>query len=42
MGTYWSGISSPHVSQVVESADLMIFAGPIFNDYTTTGIVDSS
>lgn len=37
MGTWWTGISSPHVSQVVCSSDLMIFAGPIFNDYTTTG-----
>ena len=37
MGTYWSGISSLHVEEVVQSADLLIFVGPIFNDYTTTG-----
>jgi pyruvate decarboxylase len=37
MGVYWGGISSPQVSDIVESSDLMIFVGPIFSDYTTSG-----
>jgi pyruvate decarboxylase len=37
MGRYWPHVSSPHVSTVVESSDLYLFVGPIFNDYTTTG-----
>lgn len=37
MGHYWPSVSSPFVSEVVESADLLIFVGPIMNDYNTTG-----
>jgi len=37
MGTYWGNVSSPFVCEVVESSDLYIYAGPVFNDYTTTG-----
>jgi pyruvate decarboxylase len=37
IGRYWPSVSSPMVSEVVESSDLFLFAGPIFNDYTTTG-----
>jgi TPP-dependent 2-oxoacid decarboxylase len=37
IGTYWGEVSSPNCSQIVESSDCQIFAGPIFNDYTTTG-----
>ena len=37
MGTYWGSVSSVHVAEIVESADLLLFVGPIFNDYTTTG-----
>lgn len=37
MGTYWAGLSSPHVINVVENSDLMIFAGAVLNDYTTVG-----
>jgi TPP-dependent 2-oxoacid decarboxylase len=37
MGTYWAGLSSPHVVNIVENSDLMIFAGAILNDYTTVG-----
>ena len=37
MGIYWGPVSSPGCSEIVESADLAIFAGPTFTDYTTTG-----
>lgn len=37
IGTYWGEVSSPNCSQIIESSDCQIFAGPIFNDYTTTG-----
>lgn len=37
MGTYWGQISTPSVSEVVESADAYLFAGPIFNDYSSVG-----
>eukprot|EP01035_Chromulina_nebulosa_P020969 gene20969-27174_t len=37
MGTYWGSVSTAHVAEIVESSDLQIFVGPIFNDYTTTG-----
>ncbi|MDZ4742534.1 MAG: thiamine pyrophosphate-binding protein [Verrucomicrobiota bacterium] len=37
IGTYWGEVSSPDCAEVVESSDCQIFAGPIFNDYTTTG-----
>jgi len=36
-GTYWGTVSSPGCANIVESADLYIFVGPIFNDYTTVG-----
>jgi pyruvate decarboxylase len=37
IGTYWGSVSSPSCADVVESSDCQLFAGPIFNDYTTTG-----
>jgi len=37
IGTYWGNVSSPFVCEIVESADLYIYVGPVFNDYTTTG-----
>ncbi len=37
IGTYWGEVSSPDCAEVVESSDCQIIAGPIFNDYTTTG-----
>ena len=37
MGTYWAGLSSPHVVNVVENSDLMVFVGAVLNDYTTVG-----
>ncbi len=36
-GTYWGEVSSPDCAEIIESSDCQIFAGPIFNDYTTTG-----
>lgn len=37
MGTYWGEVSSPGCSEIVESSDCQIFAGPVFTDYTTAG-----
>ncbi len=37
VGCYWGPVSSPGCSELVESADLCLFAGPTFTDYTTTG-----
>ena len=37
IGTYWGQVSSPYVCETVESADIYVFVGPVFNDYTTTG-----
>ena len=33
IGTYWGSVSSPCTSEIVESADMYLFAGPVFNDY---------
>ncbi len=37
VGTYWGPVGSPGCAEIVESADLALFAGPMFTDYTTTG-----
>lgn len=37
IGTYWGAVSSPYCAEVVESSDLVIACGPLFNDFTTTG-----
>lgn len=37
MGIYWGPVSSPGCSEIVESADLALYAGPSFTDYTTSG-----
>lgn len=37
MGCYWGSVSSSKCAEIVESSDLYIYVGPIFNDYTTTG-----
>jgi len=37
MGTYWGSVSSPGCCNIVESSDLYMFVGPVFNDYTTVG-----
>ncbi|KAL3622756.1 Pyruvate decarboxylase 3 [Castilleja foliolosa] len=37
IGTYWGAISTSFCAEIVESADAYIFAGPIFNDYSSVG-----
>ncbi|GFQ07287.1 pyruvate decarboxylase 1 [Phtheirospermum japonicum] len=37
VGTYWGAVSTAFCSEIVESADAYIFAGPIFNDYSSVG-----
>lgn len=37
IGTYWGVVSSPFCMEIVESSDCYIFAGPIFNDYSSVG-----
>ncbi|XP_057982953.1 pyruvate decarboxylase 1 [Malania oleifera] len=37
MGTYWGAISTAFCAEIVESADAYLFAGPIFNDYSSVG-----
>jgi len=37
MGTYWGSVSSPGCGEIVDSADAYLFAGAIFNDYSTVG-----
>ena len=37
IGTYWGVVGSPNCAEIIESSDCQIFAGPLFNDYTTTG-----
>ncbi|KAJ0807475.1 putative pyruvate decarboxylase [Helianthus annuus] len=37
IGTYWGAVSTPFCGEIVESADAYLFAGPIFNDYSSVG-----
>ncbi|MBW4628628.1 MAG: hypothetical protein KME49_24710 [Brasilonema octagenarum HA4186-MV1] len=37
IGCYWGQVSSPGCAEIIESCDAYLFAGPIFNDYTTVG-----
>ncbi|XP_051136731.1 pyruvate decarboxylase 1-like [Andrographis paniculata] len=37
MGTYWGAVGTHFCGEIVESADAYIFAGPIFNDYSSVG-----
>ena len=37
IGTYWGPVSSPSTAEIVESANMYLFAGPRFTDYTTCG-----
>lgn len=37
IGTYWSEVSSPNASEVIESSDCQILVGVQQTDYTTTG-----
>ncbi|XP_004293926.1 PREDICTED: pyruvate decarboxylase 1 [Fragaria vesca subsp. vesca] len=37
IGTYWGAVSTSFCGEIVESADAYVFAGPIFNDYSSVG-----
>jgi pyruvate decarboxylase len=37
IGIYLGSVSSPGCAEVVDSADAVLVAGPLFNDYTTVG-----
>lgn len=37
IGTYWGAVSTAFCAEIVESADAYMFAGPIFNDYSSVG-----
>lgn len=37
IGTYWGAVSTGFCGEIVESSDAYIFAGPIFNDYSSVG-----
>lgn len=37
IGTYWGAVSTAFCAEIIESADAYIFAGPIFNDYSSVG-----
>ncbi|KAJ0978307.1 hypothetical protein J5N97_013781 [Dioscorea zingiberensis] len=39
IGTYWGAVSTPFCSEIVESSDAYLFAGPIFNDYTSKAVI---
>ncbi|QCE03361.1 pyruvate decarboxylase 2-like [Vigna unguiculata] len=37
LGTFWGAVSTAFCAEIVESADAYLFAGPIFNDYSSVG-----
>ncbi|MDH2428985.1 thiamine pyrophosphate-binding protein [Sphaerisporangium sp. TRM90804] len=37
IGIYWGGVSTPGCEPIVDWADLIVAAGPMFTDYTTVG-----
>jgi TPP-dependent 2-oxoacid decarboxylase len=37
VGIYWGSVSSPGCQAIVDWADLIVAAGPVFSDYTTVG-----
>ena len=37
IGTYWGAVSTAFCAEIIESADAYMFAGPIFNDYSSVG-----
>ncbi|XP_010257091.1 PREDICTED: pyruvate decarboxylase 1-like [Nelumbo nucifera] len=37
IGTYWGAVSTSFCAEIVESADAYLFAGPIFNDFSSVG-----
>ena len=36
-GIYWGEVSTPQCQAIVDWSDLIVAAGPVFNDYTTVG-----
>ena len=36
-GIYWGEVSTPGCQAIVDWADLVVAAGPVFSDYTTVG-----
>ncbi|OBF47154.1 pyruvate decarboxylase [Mycobacterium sp. 852002-50816_SCH5313054-b] len=37
VGIYWGEVSTPQCQAIVDWADLIVAAGPVFSDYTTVG-----
>ena len=37
IGIYWGPVSSPGCEAVMDWADVIVAAGPVFSDYTTAG-----
>jgi pyruvate decarboxylase/indolepyruvate decarboxylase len=37
VGIYWGEVGSPPCQAIVDWSDLIVAAGPVFNDYTTVG-----
>ena len=37
IGTYWGPVSSPGCEAILDWADVVLAAGPVFSDYTTAG-----
>ncbi|XP_059626941.1 pyruvate decarboxylase 2-like [Cornus florida] len=37
IGTFWGVISTAYCAEIVESADAYLFAGPVFNDFSSVG-----
>lgn len=37
IGIYWGGVSTPGCEPIVDWADMILAAGPMFTDYTTVG-----
>ncbi|KAK4741803.1 hypothetical protein SAY87_025391 [Trapa incisa] len=37
IGTYWGAVGTHFSAEIVESSDAYLFAGPIFNDYSSVG-----
>ncbi|GKV08390.1 hypothetical protein SLEP1_g20022 [Rubroshorea leprosula] len=37
IGTYWGAVGTSFCGEIVESSDAYLFAGPIFNDYSSVG-----
>ncbi|KAL6003321.1 Pyruvate decarboxylase 2 [Asimina triloba] len=40
IGTYWGATSTAFCSEIVESADASLYAGPVFNDFSSVGLIN--